>query len=438
MKDNHLHSLSKDRLFDPSKLPLTSSARRLTQDAIHRVSLFESRQRRRKADDQVRFESAVTAIVCDLAHHALIRPGDWLAVEMTKKHLAPGTRRAPFMTEQFPDVVRLMGAPETALLELRLGTHSPFGGRRSTMRAGERLLQLLDGLDLTLADFGRDLDLLGDPIVLRSTKVGGSARKLPLPDTDDVNSLRSEMRAVNDWLACAEIDWWGAPEDDGVDPGDRFLRRIFNNGSFEHGGRLFGGFWQGLSSEERLNGIRIEGVPVASVDFGQMGVRLAYALAGASPADGDLYAIPGIKGQREGVKKVMGALLAADQMPRRMPAGTRRYFPATTKIHNVVAAMARHHAPIRHLFGTGLAFPIMYQESRVLLAVLKRLRGTGVVALPIHDCVLVRSDRALETKSIMEEVFLSITGVRGEATIQLPPSPSVSPSGGHQGDAWLS
>lgn len=189
MKDNHPHSLSKDRLFDPSKRPLTPSARRLAQDAIHRVSSFENRQRRRRADDQVRFENSVVAIVCDLAHHALMRPGDWLAVEMSKKHLARAVRRAPFMTEQFPDVVRLMAAPEVALLELRLGSHGPFGGRRSTMRAGARLLQFLDGLDLTLADFGRDLDLLGDPLVLRSTKVAGKARKLQLPDTDEVSNF---------------------------------------------------------------------------------------------------------------------------------------------------------------------------------------------------------------------------------------------------------
>lgn len=137
-----------------------------------------------------------------------------------------------------------------------------------------------------------------------------------------------------------------------------------------------------------------------------------------------------------GVKKVLGALLAADRMPKRMPAGTRQYFHRTAKIHNVVDAIARHHAPIQHLFGTGLAFPIMYQESQVLLAVLKRLRGVGVVALPIHDCVLVRRDRAEETKAIMEEVFFSVTGVTGEAVIQLPPSPRVAPqvnAGGRPG-----
>lgn len=291
------------------------------------------------------------------------------------------------------------------------------------MRAGAHLFALLESQEVTLADFGRDLDLLGDPLVLRSEKVAGKAGKLSLPDTEEVHALRSEMLDVNRWLAVADVDWWGVPEEDGVDPGDRFLRRIFNNGSLEHGGRLFGGFWQNLSSEARLEGIRIDGMRVASVDFGQMGVRLAYALAGATPPLGDLYAIPGIRGSREGVKKLLGALLAADRMPKRMPAGTRQYFHATAKIHDVVDAIARHHAPIQHLFGTGLAFPIMYQESQVLLAVLRHLRDVGIVALPIHDCVLVRCDRAQETKAIMEEVFFSVTGVKGDAVIQLPSLP---------------
>ena len=56
----------------------------------------------------------------------------------------------------------------------------------------------------------------------------------------------------------------------------RVMRRIFN-GSYEEGGRLFGGFWQTMPRPDRFKRIRICGEPVALVDYGQLFLRLAYA-----------------------------------------------------------------------------------------------------------------------------------------------------------------
>ena len=49
-----------------------------------------------------------------------------------------------------------------------------------------------------------------------------------------------------------------------VDPGDRWLRRVFNNGhtDFRHGGRLAGGFWMDLPKAIRHQAITIGGEPV--------------------------------------------------------------------------------------------------------------------------------------------------------------------------------
>jgi hypothetical protein len=73
---------------------------------------------------------------------------------------------------------------------------------------------------------------------------------------------------------------------------------------FDQGGRLYGGFWQNLKTERRRN-IRINGEPVAVLDYGSMFTRLAYAEVGAVPPEGDLYVIPGLEGYRSGVKLAM-------------------------------------------------------------------------------------------------------------------------------------
>jgi hypothetical protein len=85
--------------------------------------------------------------------------------------------------------------------------------------------------------------------------------------------------------------------------------------SFDQGGRLFGGFWQQLKRERRRH-IRIEGEPVAVLDYGSMFTRLAYSEIGAEPPGGDLYAVPGFEGYRSGIKLVMNALFF-DKSPKR-------------------------------------------------------------------------------------------------------------------------
>ena len=67
-----------------------------------------------------------------------------------------------------------------------------------------------------------------------------------------------------------------------VDPGDRWLRRVFNNGhtDFRHGGRLAGGFWMDLPKALRRRAISIGGEPVAELDYRAMMPRLLYASVG--------------------------------------------------------------------------------------------------------------------------------------------------------------
>ncbi len=79
------------------------------------------------------------------------------------------------------------------------------------------------------------------PLELRSAKrkqfvnrkVVFQADKLTLPDTPLVARLRSEMNEINGWIAAANVSWYDDAFADKVDTGRRFLKRIFNNGSFE-------------------------------------------------------------------------------------------------------------------------------------------------------------------------------------------------------------
>jgi hypothetical protein len=92
--------------------------------------------------------------------------------------------------------------------------------------------------------------------------------------------MRGDIRRINAWLERASITF----VDDGAEPvdvHDRILRRLFVipegdplGQRFDLSGRLFGGFWQGLQRQRR-SGIRIDGEPVATLDYSSMFARLA-------------------------------------------------------------------------------------------------------------------------------------------------------------------
>ena len=46
-----------------------------------------------------------------------------------------------------------------------------------------------------------------------------------------------------------------------------------------------------------------------------------------------------------------------------------------------------------------------------MVSILLRLTGKGVVALPVHDSIIVRGDRASIAREVMEECFRGIAGV---------------------------
>lgn len=66
------------------------------------------------------------------------------------------------------------------------------------------------------------------------------------------------------------------------------LRRIFARGSFEMGGRFYGGWWQFIPSDYR-GYITINGQPTVEVDYSELHPRLMYLQANLAMPEGDLY-----------------------------------------------------------------------------------------------------------------------------------------------------
>ena len=52
------------------------------------------RQRKRKPLDQINYDKAVAAIVCDTVHRHLLLPGQWLAQSLSKRYVRKSRYRS--------------------------------------------------------------------------------------------------------------------------------------------------------------------------------------------------------------------------------------------------------------------------------------------------------------------------------------------------------
>ena len=127
--------------------------------------------------------------------------------------------------------------------------------------------------------------------------------------------------------------------------------------------------------------------------------------AGVEQPESDIYDVAGDGTGRDGWKKLMNAMLFSEGPLKNWPEDTRDHFPAGTKLREAVEMLAAKHAPIAHLFGSGLGFQLMRIESDMLIKVITHLSSVGVTALPLHDAVLVAESKAGVAADAMQAAF---------------------------------
>lgn len=262
-----------------------------------------------------------------------------------------------------------------------------FRQRRTTIEPALGFKALLAGEGAAVGDIGRAPG--GETIVLKATAGRNRPKVLvDYDDTDETLRLRAEMGTINAALAGADIRLWGKRL-----PPDQLVR-VFHIGSvdapatFDGHGRLFRGSWQFLPRAERA-GLTISGERLVELDYRAMYVHLAYALSGMAIPAGDPYDLPGLERHRAAVKKAIASLFFRDGTMRRLAGELRELLPGGWTAKRLMAAVAARHPAIAHAFGSNIGPRLANVESGILVAVLLRLLSEGVVALPIHDCVLV-------------------------------------------------
>jgi len=161
------------------------------------------------------------------------------------------------------------------------------------------------------------------------------------------------------------------------------------------------------------SGIRIEGEEVADLDYTGMFPRLAFLRLGImEPPGGDLYAVSGLEGHRDGVKRMMNAFIFASSDKVRIPKDIKALLPKGATAGSVREAILKRYPKLEEAFGSGLGLSLMFDESRILVAVLLRLAERGIAALPMHDGLMVARSKVDVVRGIMEDVAEREVGFR--------------------------
>ena len=424
--------MNKARAFNPFLCAKTDKLMTLIAEVQTQMSGYEAyygtRKRARRPADQVTYDRTVEAILCDLCAVELASENDSIHLPLSNKVLRSKSRyKGTALGKTLPDILKVMSAPEMSFVSVEKG-HSTFkivddelnvafaGGQQTILKAGPKLLSRIERFDITRDDMGHAPE--EEVLVLRAPKRHSNsiAEYQEYEDDKATIALRQQMTDINAWLSTADITC-NLPQ---VDPAHRRLRRIFNNSDFGQGGRLYGGFWQAMSSDERQEHILIEGDCCVELDYGQMSLAILYGLTGTKPPEGDLYDLSaeGIPTDyRKGIKTVIQALINSSKVPTKMPKGVRKLIPSRYTIKDILEAVARKHPAIYPQMTSGIGMQLFRKESDILVDVLETLRSEGIVALPVHDAVVVRDDISDKAKAVMKQVFREHTGITPDVTL---------------------
>lgn len=416
----------RDRPFNAYRKAASETTKSIVNDAValllQRRAQDGVKRNKPRARDQLVFEQTVEAVLCDLIHHHLIEYDGHIYVTRSNRILGVKSRYRPAAySKMFPSILDLLDQPEVALVMQEKAKAVEGAARATTIRPGKRLLEQMEKQDVGLDDI--DEEFTGETIILKRQKDRANywdeGGMLEYEDDAVIDRYRHQLREINDWIRSADLrfDHSGIPWPHTIfDLADRRLRRVFTQGRFNSGGRLFGGFWQNLRKHERRRGLFIGPEKAVELDYGQAGPRILYGMAGLQPPSGDLYGFPGYFAQRNGIKRVMSAMIFAGERLDRFPKGTKGKFRKSDKIGDVVEAIEHRHQLLKDHFHRGLGHDAQFIESEIMIEVLLTLKGEGVVALPIHDAVMVPSSAERLAKEIMLSVFLKKAGTEGVVT----------------------
>jgi hypothetical protein len=261
--------------------------------------------------------------------------------------------------------------------------------------------------DLYRAYTERPVPLVCTPrerIILRD----GDGRLASYQNSRDTDRWRKQVLAFNQALSSASIEFDGKLIAEGgavwlrdADGADRMvngtatlsLHRIWNQ-NWQRNGRLYGCWVQNLPKENRRT-LLLNGEPVAEPDYPALHCHLIYDLAG-KPMPDKPFEIDGF--ERSEVKRAFYTMVNAPTWD----SARRAIWQHSPKWRELMDAIASKHSAVKEALCSGVGARLMFMDATIMCRNLADLNRAGIVALPIHDSVIVEAKHESRAFEIME------------------------------------
>lgn len=218
----------------------------------------------------------------------------------------------------------------------------------------------------------------------------------------------------------------GKPNRINISQLDKFVRRVFSRGTFECGGRFFGGWWQRIPKEWRSR-IFINDQSTIEIDFSGLHIVMLYAEQGINyweEVGTDPYEIP-VPGflenaaQARKVAKLLILMLLSAKSDKEAYAAFRGKAPTQSaekrltnaQLGQIHSALAAKHPRIANSFGSDVGIKLMNRDARISERILKRFVDRSIPVLLVHDSYIVPRGYENYLVAAMGEAFESEMGV---------------------------
>ncbi|MEE8112833.1 MAG: hypothetical protein V3T23_00620 [Nitrososphaerales archaeon] len=318
-------------------------------------------------------------------------------------------------------VVDALRSEELGYIEHHKGFKDRNRGRgyQSRMRATDKLISLFGSYVVKPCMVSRAND--EEIIILRDE----NGKNIEYEETLETVRMRINLSRLNDELENTLLNLYVPDrrldeineilqrdiERNPIDFTRKRLKRIFNNGSFEQGGRFYYGWWQEIPKEFRKH-IHIDSKSVVEIDYSGMQIRMMYAREGLEPPN-DPYVIPAFPVyDRETVKRVLNTMInavsresALRSIRKEVPKHKYTLSLRLTTVEDLVGVVTEHHRPIKKYFHSGEGIKLQREDSDIAEQVMLEMANRGVTVLPVHDSFIVRWNEERALRDVMHKVF---------------------------------
>lgn len=326
---------------------------------------------------------------------------------------------------------------EVGLVCLAMGFQSHTAeGRVSRIWPTSRLVGVFATARFGLLDVGRHPD--EELIVLRDQHPTDPDRKVEVEyeDDDTTRGMRDRLGAYNAMIQRTFVDIpplelpfveLGGGHRLPVNQSHKLTRRVFNRGSFQKGGRFYGGWWQRCPEAYRT-GIFLNDEATLEVDYSGLHIVMLYANKGidywreigTEPYE---VKVPGFDNgpvPRSICKLLLLVAINAKDETSAFQAfrseaetGSPEKRISNGMLQSVLDGLRAKHSVIADYFVNDAGIDLMNQDGQITDRILSAFTEANIPILSIHDSYIVPLAHERKLKAEMRKAFAEVTGQSG-------------------------